>query len=810
MQSVLKRFVPILLLAVGYIFSSWLMERISLVYGSLYILWPASGIALFCVARYGMKVWPGVAAGSILTHLWLYWNNPEGAFPGFLITPALLFIAAGSVLEAQAGAFILNRWMDRSNPFNRVRDALIFVAAAFFMGGVRTLFGLGYWVGLGKQVDFLQADHWVTWWLGDTLGILIVGPLFFISWSLKGMSWKPVRVLEVGLLLGLFYVSSQIVFGEWLKFVHYPLVYMLFPCLVWAAGRFEQQGTALMILLVSATAIWGTLSGRGPFAEHSVLESFRLLQFYLMVLAVMTLIICAAVTEAQAAQRRSARLGRILNESMNEIYVFDAHTQKFLEVSAGALMNLGYTMEEMSGMGPLDIKPSGHKNECGKQIASMVSGAKSLLIFESMHQRKDGSVYPIEIRSHRSKIDSQEVFVSLGQDLSWKKQAEKSLRDSEERFKQLAENLDEVFWMIDRETGKILYVSPSYETVWGQKREQVYIDPKNWMKSIHPEDIESVERDFPRDIFNKGVVDMEYRIIRPDGSIRWIWDRGFPVRNEEGNIYRVAGYAADITEKKNTQVELNQYRNQLEELVEKRTEALEATHRQLIHAEKLSASGKLAASMAHEFNNPIFGIRNILEKTRRNVEMDPKYQRFINLAIRECDRVSQLIQKMLAFHRPSSETREVMDIHESIDDMLVLTGKKFQEKNIELVIRYGDRVPRVEAVPDQISQVILNLLQNAEEALPESGGKIEITTRRAEPYVEIRIQDNGPGIPQQIGKSVFDPFFTTKDQVKGTGLGLSVSYGIIQTHGGDIRFESPPDQGTVFIVRLPMAVQKVT
>ena len=136
--------------------------------------------------------------------------------------------------------------------------------------------------------------------------------------------------------------------------------------------------------------------------------------------------------------------------------------------------------------------------------------------------------------------------------------------------------------------------------------------------------------------------------------------------------------------------------------------------------------------------------------------------------------------------------------------------KKFQEKNIELVIRYGDHVPMVEVVPDQISQVILNLLQNAEEALPESGGKIEIATRWADPYVEIRVQDNGPGIPQQIGKSVFDPFFTTKDQVKGTGLGLSVSYGIIQTHGGDIRFESSIDQGTVFIVRLPVAVQKVS
>jgi signal transduction histidine kinase len=218
----------------------------------------------------------------------------------------------------------------------------------------------------------------------------------------------------------------------------------------------------------------------------------------------------------------------------------------------------------------------------------------------------------------------------------------------------------------------------------------------------------------------------------------------------------------------------------------------------------LSATGKMAASMAHEFNNPIFGIRNVLEKIMRRVQMEDNNKRFVKLAIQECDRVTMLIRKVLDFHSPSPDEKEWMDVHESIDDMTLLIQKKFSMRDIHLIKEYAADIPRIEAVPDQFMQVILNILQNAEEAIPESGGRVTITTSATNGEVQIKIKDTGTGISTQIMKNIFDPFFTTKPSVKGTGLGLSVTYGIIKKHKGEILVDSLPGRGATFTILLPV------
>lgn len=245
----------------------------------------------------------------------------------------------------------------------------------------------------------------------------------------------------------------------------------------------------------------------------------------------------------------------------------------------------------------------------------------------------------------------------------------------------------------------------------------------------------------------------------------------------------------------------------LEKVVKERTKELETTYKQLIQAEKLSAAGKLAASIAHEFNNPIYGIRNVLERfadRASDVNMDEAHKELVDLAITECDRVSNLIQKLQDFHRPSSGIAAPFDIHEAINDMIRMTEKKLKEKKIKLKTHYADDIPPIVAVSDQIRQVILNLLQNAEGAITEEGGKIAITTQRDGSCIKIYVQDTGCGILTENMKSIFEPFFTTKASVKGTGLGLSVSYGIVKKHGGNIGIQSQPGKGTIFTVTLPI------
>jgi C4-dicarboxylate-specific signal transduction histidine kinase len=253
-------------------------------------------------------------------------------------------------------------------------------------------------------------------------------------------------------------------------------------------------------------------------------------------------------------------------------------------------------------------------------------------------------------------------------------------------------------------------------------------------------------------------------------------------------------------------VDLKQANQQLKKEVAERKrseEELQKVNQQLLHAEKLSALGQLAASIAHEFNNPLMGIRNTLEQVKQGTQMEESLAELVDLSINESNRVMSLSLQLKDFYRPSSGARHPLNLHDAIDDMLMLKKNEFNKENIQLIKEYSDYLPEVDVVEDQIKQVILNLLQNANEACPR-GGALTIRTQAFDSVVEVTIQDTGQGIQQKYMEKLFDPFFTTKGEVKGTGLGLSVSYGIIKRHGGDIRVSSTEGEGSKFIITLPV------
>ncbi len=234
-------------------------------------------------------------------------------------------------------------------------------------------------------------------------------------------------------------------------------------------------------------------------------------------------------------------------------------------------------------------------------------------------------------------------------------------------------------------------------------------------------------------------------------------------------------------------------------------EKLNRVHSQLLHSEKLAAMGKLSASISHEFNNPILGIRNVLEQVSREKALDDGLQELSLLAIDECSRVMKLATRLREFFRPSTGVAEAVDLEKAVEDMVLLKENDLNKKGIELNRSYESGLPSILAVEDQIKQVVLNLLQNAGEAVLQNVGKITVALKRAGSFVRLEIKDNGVGISQEIKNQVFEPFFTTKkDKVKGTGLGLSVSYGIVNNHGGVIEYENVEGGGTEFVVCLPV------
>ncbi|MBC8316883.1 MAG: PAS domain S-box protein [Desulfobulbaceae bacterium] len=233
---------------------------------------------------------------------------------------------------------------------------------------------------------------------------------------------------------------------------------------------------------------------------------------------------------------------------------------------------------------------------------------------------------------------------------------------------------------------------------------------------------------------------------------------------------------------------------------------LEKTREQLLHSEKLSAIGRLSASIAHEFNNPLYGIMNVLSGIQKRSPLSDEDRQLANLALKECNRIKFLISELQQFNRPSSGVKEYFDIHKAIDDILLFHNKEFKNRKMLVKKEYGPEVPQIRAVPDQIKQVLVNLFNNAGDAMPSEGGQVVITTRFDNNTISIIVKDNGNGIlPENMGK-IFEPFFTTKPAVKGTGLGLPVSFGIIKSHGGNITVESTPGQGATFTVILPAEI----
>ncbi len=264
----------------------------------------------------------------------------------------------------------------------------------------------------------------------------------------------------------------------------------------------------------------------------------------------------------------------------------------------------------------------------------------------------------------------------------------------------------------------------------------------------------------------------------------------------------------DVSKLKYAEKILNETRNKLEELNESlivpASGESQSLQKQLVQSEKWAATGKLAASLAHEFKNPLFGILNVLERAAREFSLKQGSENLLELAIRECHRAMGLVEKMQDIHRPSSHSVEPMDLHSAIKDMVTLTQARLQKRNIKLVMDLDSKLLKVYGIEDQIKQVVLNLLNNAEEAISDDDGKIVVGTRALESSLKIVVKDNGQGIPKDQRQKVFEPFFTTKKDSGGMGLGLAVSYGIIKAHGGRIDVqEGIEGKGTSFIITLP-------
>lgn len=479
-----------------------------------------------------------------------------------------------------------------------------------------------------------------------------------------------------------------------------------------------------------------------------------------------------------ALEKSENRLRHFLNSTEEGIFGLDLN-RNFTFANTTCLEKLGYEkMIQLIGKNIHKIVPSEEEGE-------LEDGTAECLIRGSMQEKRtmitdegrlilnDGTSFFASIRSYPifsdDKCTGALVFFN---DIT----EQRELLREKNLLSQVVRQLP-VMIIVSDEKGNIEYVNPGFEEISGYALSEVvgkkphflgeYIENRNNFREIR----QSVAKGRNwQGRFNHKT---------KDGSFLYLDTVVSPVCDNSNKIVNIIAVCLDVTQKIELQNQLN-------------------------NAQKMEAVGRLSASFAHEFGNPLMGVRSVIDDIRKRSFINTEDRRLLDLAHGECDRMKVLIRNFQQFHRNVSTEKEMYDVNEILDNVLFFYKKHLENNDVKLEKDYYENLPKILVKRDQIAQVFLNLVINAVDAMSYTGGTLSISTGVIENTIVIKVKDSGMGISEEEKELIFEPFFTTKPEVEGTGLGLSVSYGIVANHGGDIQVQSNAIKGTTFTVTLPI------
>lgn len=502
----------------------------------------------------------------------------------------------------------------------------------------------------------------------------------------------------------------------------------------------------------------------------------------------------------EALLRERNLLQEVMNGAKNSHLVYLDRDFNFVRVNETYASNCGYLPEEMIGKNYFALYPDTENEEIFTRVrdtGEIFEVHDKPFVFPDHPERGvtywDWTLSPV-------KNDAGEVtgLVFSLFDTTSRKKAIDDLHASETQFRHLFEKQSVTMFLIDPVSGDVLDVNDAAAEFYGYSRDTLRAMNIKQIDCYPPDEHDAIVQQIKDRKIKQFVT--THRLA--DGTLRTVEVHVSHIILQDMEV----GFSIvhDITERTKAEAQLKTLNEELEQRVEQRTRELQETQSQYLHAEKLSAIGKLSASIAHEFNNPLQGVITILKGLKRRAILEEEDKELLDLAIEENERMKNLIRSLQDFNQPSAGKRVVMDVHASIDSLLLLYKSDFRRKGISIARDYCENLQRIKAIPDQIKQVFLNLLTNAADACLSDGGTITITTRREGQEIAVAIKDTGTGIAAEKLDLIFQPFYTTKSEIKGTGLGLSVCHGIIQNHHGKIIVESVERQGSTFMVLLPV------
>jgi len=778
-------------------------------------LWVFAGYYVGCKIGFALTfqphpvsvLWPPnsvLVAALLVTRPRNWWVVLLAAFPAHLaaqlqshVPPVMIFCwFLSNSCEALIGAGLMRYLMGGPVRFMTLRNVGLFCLCVVFIAPLLSSF---------LDAALVVWNHWGedTYWalirvrlFSNALAALIIVPLV-VTWATTGIQLlrtaRLSRYLEAcALFIALLLISYAVLY----KFgagTDSALLFLPLPFLLWAAIRFGSVGASTAVSIVSFLAIWSAAHGHGPFSGGPTDQDALSIQIFLIVLAIPLLFLATVIEErATGASELDESESRFRNVAdAAPVLIWMAGVDKLCTFFNKPWLEFtGRGIEQELGNGWTDGVHPDDLQRC-LEIYTDAFNARQPFVMQYRLRRNDGEYRWLSDQGV-PRHDAQGGFAGyIGScvDVTELRKKEEALHEFEERVVLAAEAAHLGVWEMDPATNE-LWMSDSARTLF-QFDPETPLDHAAFQDRVHPEDRALRDSAVKRAIETRDGYEIEYRVLLPDETLRWIGARARWVADDNRKGARLIGVSIDITPRKVAEAEALRQRDELS------------------HLSRVALMGEMSASIAHELNQPLAGIVSNAAAGQRfmdrgNVD-EGEIRELLGDIIADGRRASDIVRGIRSMVKKEQVARRRVDLNEVVTDAVRMVSHDAMLHSAQLETSLDASLRTIEADPVQLQQVLLNLVINAFDAMreiPISRRKVVIATQsNGDGTVSASVRDYGIGISADMQDSLFNPFFTTKNE--GLGMGLAIARSILESHGGTISGENADGGGARFEFVLP-------